>query len=350
MPTSAFEKFSAIALMGLVGLTSGCDTILGRYIVRSPNYGDSLKEVSTDEPLALDGTVIDHRFRVEPDPELDISLQVWVIDPSNERPVVLEGDDGPVFEPTDDQPRHTHEPRGTICLIPGFYDTVNQQRYLMWARVFASEGYRTILVDQRGHGHSTGDWSTYGVKESRDMIKVLNEVDRRGLLQPPVGIAAVSFGAATGMQIADRDERIEALVLISTFTTMRDVVPDFGRAIGFTSFSDEHYQKVIDLAGKYADFDPDESDVIQRLARSNVPTLLIHGENDDLIPIRHALRLYHAGHRDTVELMRVAGADHTTLGDDVAEPIREPMLRWFQRYLFDERRPARQQEAHHDGR
>jgi pimeloyl-ACP methyl ester carboxylesterase len=325
-----------IPALALLVALPGCESILGKYIVKSPNHGKSAEKINVDRVLALDGTVIDHRLRVEPDPDLDISLEVWVIDPSNERPVAVDGQEGPKFEKTDDRPRTTRAPRGTIFLIPGFYDEINQQRYLMWSRVFASEGYRVVLVDQRGHGRSTGDWSTYGVKESGDMIRVMDRLEALGLLQRPVGIAAVSFGASTAMQMAERDNRIGALVLISTFTTMRDVVPDFGRAIGFDSFSDDKYQRVIDLAGDHADFDPDESDIIHRLARSDVPTLLVHGENDDLIPILHAVRLYHAAGRDTVELMRVADADHTTLGDTVAEPIREPMLNWFQRYLFDE--------------
>lgn len=352
-PTIASMKRFAVTVTVMVLASAGCESYMGKWVTKPPNHGKSLAKVDRDEPLALDDTVIDHAFRVEIDGDAPASLSVWVVDPSNERFVGTEergeGEEKkqwPVFEPTDEAPRHTGGARGTVMLLPGFYDTVNQTRYLMWARVFAAEGYRAVLVDQRGHGRSTGQWSTYGVVESRDMLAVLNELDQRELLVDPLGVAGVSFGAATAVQMADVEPRIRAMVLISTFTTMREVIPDFGRAIGFDNMSDATFQRLIDHAGRHGDFDPDDADVITRLARIDTPVLLIHGEEDDLIPIQHAVRLYHAADRDTVELVRVAGADHTTLGDQVVEPIRRPMLDWFERYLFaDEGEAVAEREA-----
>lgn len=330
-----------VALAVLLVFPAGCESYLGKWVAKPPNHGKPLAKVDLDVPLALDDAVIDHAFRVEIGGESPASLLVWVVDPSNERFVgTVERGEGeakkkwPVFEPTDGAGRVTSPPRGTVLLLPGFHDTMNETRYLMWARVLAAEGYRAVLVDQRGHGRSTGRWSTYGVVESRDMVAVLDDLEGRGMLAEPLGVAAVSFGAATAVQMTDVEPRIKAMVLISTFTTMREVIPDFGRAIGFDNMSDAMYQRVIDHAGRHGDFDPDDADVINRLARIDTPVLLIHGEEDNLVPIRHAVRLYEAADRDTVELLRVAGADHTTLGDQVVEPIRRPMLDWFERYLF----------------
>lgn len=321
-----------VFLLVICGVCGGCESYLGKWVARPPNHGKSLAKVDRDEPLVLATTIIDHRLRVEI-AEPAASLSVWVIDPSNERLVFERTGEEVKWAFEADGPRKSIAPIGTIVILPGFYDTINQTRYLMWARVLAAEGYRAVLADQRGHGRSTGEWSTYGVQESLDMLAVLDALERMDLLVEPLGIAAVSFGAATAVQMAEMDHRIGALVLISTFTTMRDVIPDFGRAIGFTAFSDAMYQRVIDQAGRHGGFDPDEADVIHRLPRIDTPTLLIHGEDDVLIPILHAVRLYEAADRDNVELLRVAGADHTTLGDQVVEPIRRPMLKWFARYL-----------------
>jgi len=340
----------------LLVVLSGCNSTLGEWVVKSPNHGMSLAAVSLDEPLALENTVIDHRFRVEiADPAA--SLLVWVVDPSGERfvgtePLVNPEDDEeavvPIFEPTEGNAHTTPgPPRGTILLLHGYYDTVNEARYLMWARIFASHGYRAVLVDQRGHGRSTGEWATYGVAESNDMVVVLDSLEQKNLLVEPVGVMAVSFGASTAMRLAEIDKRVRAMVLVSTFTSMRDVVPDFGRAIGFTFFSDEKYQGIIDAAGKHGGFDPDQATVIDRITRIDTPILLIHGEDDNLIPIQHAVRVYQAADRDTVELVRVAHANHTSLGDQIVEPIRQPMLDWFERYLPDttpvQPRPQRRQ-------
>ncbi|MEM8738042.1 MAG: alpha/beta fold hydrolase [Planctomycetota bacterium] len=345
------SRFSAgiFCVIFLAMFASGCESFLGKQVVKPPNHGKPLASVDRERPLALDDTVIDHQFRVEVTGRTPASLAVWVIDPSNERYVGTEPhDDKPklkrmVFEREGgpDTPRQTRPPRATILMLHGYFDTINQTRYLGWSRLLAAEGYRTILVDQRGHGRSTGDWASYGVQESRDMVVVLDDLEKRGLLAGPVGVTAVSLGASTAVQLAARDDRVEALVLISTFSSFREVVPDFGRAIGFRAFSEAKFQRIVDHAGRFGGFSPDDADSSKLIAEIDTPVLIFHGEKDHLIPIDHALRLYESADRDNVELVRIAEADHTTLGDQVVEPLREPMLAWFDRYLTNRRELVR---------
>ena len=282
----------------------------------------------------MTGTVIDHRLRVEvADPAA--SLSVWVIDPADEELTVFDAaDDKEVtYEFERPEPRRTQPPRGTVFLLHGYYDDMNQLRYQVWGRLLAAEGYRAVLIDQRGHGESTGDWSTFGVAESGDMVAVADALEDAGLLVEPVGVMAVSMGAATAVRWAEADERVRAMVLLSTYTSMRDVVRDFGSTIGFDSFSPEKFNRITDHAGAHGGFNPDDADSVSRMPRLNAPTLLIHGEEDDLIPIMHAMRLYEAGNPETVELIRVRGANHTSLGNTLVEPVRGPALGWFARYL-----------------
>ena len=337
MPARRSRLFLLAVLLLLVSQV-GCESMLGKFIVRSPNHGKSLQKLDLQPPVRLPGTVIDHRLRVPIHGDMPANLAVWIIDPSNEEAVSLEGETGPTFHVPLDQPRSLRPgpPRGTVVILHGYHDDMNQPRYLMWARVLAAEGYRAVLLDQRGHGLSTGDWSSYGVREAGDVSEVLDYLERQELLVPPVGAMGVSFGGATAVHLADRDPRLRALVLISTYTSMRDVVPDFGRAIGFDSYTDAKFQRIVTHAGEHAHFDPDDSDVIGKVARLDRPVLIIHGEDDYLIPIQHALRIEAAAHRPDVRVVRVAGADHTSLADQVAEPVRAPLTHWFDRYL----RPA----------
>lgn len=349
---STFGRAWLVAWVLLLGATTGCESIMGEWVARAPNHGKSLAKVNLEKPLALPDSVIDHQFRVEIQGDDPASLWVWVIDPSNEKFVGVEtkADDPEyirgLFAIDDDAPRTIAEPKATVLFLHGFYDSINQRWYLMWARMLAEHGYRAVLVDQRGHGRSTGDWATYGVHESRDMKRVLDVLEEKGLLAEPLGLWAMSFGGSTAVQLADIDERVQAMLLISTFTSMRDIVPDYGRAIGFDFLSDQQYGKVIDHAGRHGGFNPDDANPIDRLAKQDIPTLIMHGEDDRLIPIEHAVRLYHAADRDNVELIRIQRAGHTTLGDTVVWPIYQPMLDWFDRYLAPIERDA---TAENDG-
>ena len=330
-------RCTAARLLAAVVVTfsmSGCNYYFAKYTVAPPNHGKAFEEVAVPREPELAGSVIDHRLRVRID-DPPASLAVWVMDPSNER-YLGGGEDGtPTFERVGDGPRVTAEPRATILLLHGYYDYINQERFLMWARIFAADGYRVVMIDQRGHGASTGEWSTYGVVEARDTRYVLDVLEDEGLLQRPMGVAAVSFGSSTGLLLAAEDPRIDALMAVSAFASMRDVVPDFARAIGF-EFSQERYDDIIKKSGEMAGFDPDAASPLRAIQRIDIPVLLIHGENDDLIPIQHAMRLYTAADRENVRLMRIRGADHTTLGGTTVEPVRIAAHAWFNRHLKSE--------------
>ena len=48
------------------------------------------------------------------------------------------------------------------------------------AEALALLGWLAISVDLRGHGRSSGDWLTYGVRESRDLSQVIDALSQRG--------------------------------------------------------------------------------------------------------------------------------------------------------------------------
>ena len=249
----------ALPLLLCTLLLPAC-AIPGHWIVRAPNHGRSLAQVrerTTERGLALPDTTFAHAFRVE---RPDASLSVGIIDPGTEVPAPLphrpldpsdaqggDGNDGRPLVPRFIAAAQTPPaPRGTVLIVHGFYNHGAQLRYLTWARVLAAAGYRVVLVDQRGHGDSTGDFVTYGVKESVDLSAVLDALDARGLRVGPLAVFGVSLGAASAAGLAQADPRVDALVLLSPYTSMRDVLPGYARAIGFTMFTDLAFERFID--------------------------------------------------------------------------------------------------------
>ena len=78
---------------------------------------------------------------------------------------------------------------------------------------------------------------------------------------------------------------------------------------------------------------PTAASPLKAIQRIDIPVLLIHGEDDNLIPMQHAMRLYTAANRENVRLLRVRSADHTTLGGTTVEPVRIAAHAWFNRHL-----------------
>ncbi|MEY2934290.1 MAG: hypothetical protein RL033_5039, partial [Pseudomonadota bacterium] len=96
--------------------------------------------------------------------------------------------------------------RGSIVLLHG----VRQDRRSLSAlgAAFSDAGYRSILIDLRGHGESSGRYLTYGSVEPGDVSSVLDDVAARGDVLGPVGAFGFSYGAAVALDLGARDARV----------------------------------------------------------------------------------------------------------------------------------------------
>src|SRR5205807_821916 len=81
-------------------------------------------------------------------------------------------------------------PRATVFLLHGIRD--RKESMLGWGRRLATEGYRAVLVDARGHGRSSGDFLTYGVVEARDLSQALDALAAQCLIAGRVGAMGAS--------------------------------------------------------------------------------------------------------------------------------------------------------------
>ncbi|MBI5228726.1 prolyl oligopeptidase family serine peptidase [Candidatus Micrarchaeota archaeon] len=64
----------------------------------------------------------------------------------------------------------------------------------------------------------------------------------------------------------------------------------------------------------------------------NCPLLIIHGTNDELIPIEHARKLFEVAN-EPKELVEIKGADHN-FSDEMHEKERQSrIIKWFEKWL-----------------
>ena len=310
----------------------GCTGRLGTGVVRAPNHGREVAQLDdhTAEP-AMDGTVIDHRFRVEVESP-PASLSVWIIDPSGET-LRTEGDDIRFDDPPPQ--REVRPPEATVLLLHGFHHDKNHRAYLVWARFLAQHGYRAVLVDLRGQGGSSGAWLTFGPQEARDVRHVIDELDRRRLLVGQLGVLGASYGGATAIHLAGLDPRVACVATVSAFSTMRGVIPAFSRGLlgplhGLVGVWG--YDRIVDAAGSAGGFDPDQSDARLAIVRTEAPVLIMHSSNDRHVPPQNARDLAEAGGVG-VKLLLFDGPGHFGFGMKDANAVRGAMLEWFDEHL-----------------
>jgi pimeloyl-ACP methyl ester carboxylesterase len=223
-----------------------------------------------------------------------------------------------------------HSPaRGTIVLLHG----VRSDRRSLAAMgvAVADAGYRSVLVDLRGHGESTGHYLTYGASEAADVSALLDAVGQRSALGC-VGAYGFSYGAAVALQLSAHDARLEAIVAVAPFASLREVVLDYRERYlpyPLRLLPDVWFEGAIHQASQLALFDPELSAPVNAVPHSHAHQLLIHGTADTQVPLRHSRELaLAAGPR--AELMTVDGASHENLPFGT---LSRAALAWYARWL-----------------
>jgi len=302
--------FNIVLALSLV-LPAGCgQRWLAEAIVTVPHTNDALDPAAgaaAEAPLRheIDGSI---RVTVGP-PTASLSLRV------------VEPDTFPA-------------PRGTILVL--HVRRSGKQQMAGRGRWFADHGYRAVLVDLRGHGASSGRWGSFGVLESRDLVQVLDALEADGIPVEPVGVFGPSWGGAAALQLAAIDPRVRAVVTVSTFTSMREIVPlyidRYAPWLGLV-ISDAQLAAAIDQAGRLAGFDPDDADSLRAAAATDAQILFVHGADDANVPLDHGRALYRraAGHS---ELLIIRDADHRSImRGEKGQLVIERATAWFDRWL-----------------
>ena len=302
-----------VAIILACGLSSGCTNTLSELIVSAPNH--SLPTVRSLEVgrSKLDG--VDHAFHVPVGPP-EAMLQVAVIDPKPQDENIL-----------------MPQPRGTVLVLHGIYAESSFMTRV--ARELAEAGYRAVLVDLRGHGNSSGRFLTYGQQEARDLSQVIDALAYHRLIIGRLGVYGISYGGATAIQLAGIDPRVDAVVSVAAFSTMRDAVPGYvrGMTLGLGWLvPDSVYQRAIDEAGERGGYQPDLSSALSAIQKTDARVLLVHGKSDLLVSYDHAVRMRNAA-RDRTKLVSLPFDGHTSVWLDRSGEIRRQTVEWFERWL-----------------
>ena len=213
-----------------------------------------------------------------------------------------------------------------IVLVHGIH--ANRAYLLPQARILAAAGYGLLLIDLRGHGYSEGQMLTYGYDEALDVqaavdyLSALPEVRR-------VGVIGHSLGGAAVVRAAARDERIEALVVQSSYSSLQRAIED-----GFDNFAWlprwPFAPLVVALAQLRTGLRAREVDSAHDLATmSPRPVLIIHGADDTLFPVQHAYRMYAAAQAPKT-LWVVHGVLHVNPIAGHEDEYKEKILAFFE--------------------
>lgn len=121
---------------------------------------------------------------------------------------------------------------GTVILFHGISNT--KSTLLPEADEFRALGYRTLLVDLRGHGNSEGNSTSLGVKETEEVKLAYDFIVSKG--ERKIILYGSSMGAVVvAKAMHDYQWKVAGIMLDMPFQSLQTYLKDKARTLGFPS-------------------------------------------------------------------------------------------------------------------
>jgi pimeloyl-ACP methyl ester carboxylesterase len=193
---------------------------------------------------------------------------------------------------------------GHVLLCHGNAGNVGDR--VLHASVLTAVGFDVWLFDYRGYGHSSGTPGEQGTyRDARAALACLRR-------QPDVDCSRVlyfgeSLGGAVAIELALAHPPA-GLVLLSAFTSVREM----GRV---------HYAVIP------TSLVPDAYPSLRLIGRLRAPLLVLHGEDDAIVPVEHGIALFDAA-PDPKRLRIVPGVGHNDIVSLAGRLVAEEIASW----------------------
>lgn len=168
------------------------------------------------------------------------------------------------------------------------YTLFGSIKYMM---PFIEKGYNVMLYDHRNHGKSSGNLTTFGYYEKLDLMCVVDHVLE---LVPDNELLAThgeSMGAATIIQHAAIDSRVDYLIADCSFSSAwEEFAYRLKEERNLPPFPVLYLASLISYLRTGVFFS--QMSPKRYVEKIQVPTLFFHGGEDDYVPTSHSKTLY----------------------------------------------------------
>lgn len=170
-----------------------------------------------------------------------------------------------------------------------------REQMIPYARLFHDHGYHVLMPDARAQGQSDGHRIGFGWPDRKDYLGWIDEVIDQIGSDTKIVLMGFSMGASTVLATAGEDlpANVKAIIADSGFASIYQMAK--------TTLRREYHlpaNPIVPIADWLARWRTgsrlSQERVDEQLKKATVPVLIIHGEDDQVVPLKHAKVLYDA--------------------------------------------------------
>ena len=191
------------------------------------------------------------------------------------------------------------------------YTSEGMSDYIGLSGYYLKRGYRMLLVDERAHGKSEGEYIGFGCLDRKDAKKWIQWVIKKAGKDCEILLHGISMGGATVLMTSGLDlpPQVKGIISDCGFTSPKEVFSHVLRTMyHLPAFP---MMQIADLVNKKrAGYGLDECNAAREVRKAKVPILLIHGEKDTFVPCAMCERIYENCAAPVKKKLIVKGAAH----------------------------------------
>ena len=191
---------------------------------------------------------------------------------------------------------YTHSLKSpTILYFHGNGEVISDYDYI--APLYNQLEINLCVSEFRGYGASQGEptFSTT-ISDAPIIFESFLNFMRQEHHSGPIFVMGRSLGSIPSLEIVHHHQnQIRGLIIESGFGSIIRLLLHYGFPIGFVNFKDTEFPN------------------LGKIRSVTIPTLIIHGEYDNLIPLSEAQNLFENSAAENKRLVIIPGADHNTI-------------------------------------
>ena len=179
----------------------------------------------------------------------------------------------------------------------------------LYAKHYYDLGFNVLLPDARGHGKSGGKYIGMGWDDRLDVLEWVENIVKEDK-NARILLHGLSMGASTVLMASGEDmpENVRCIISDGAYSSVWDVFSYRLKSMfSFPAFP------VLYMESAYtkmrAGWSFKDASALEQVKKSKTPTLFIHADDDEFIPVKHCNDLYDACGAEKRQY-RVTGARH----------------------------------------